>query len=35
MLEHLYDLVLQAEQLRRDQPLPDEQEELADWCAYS
>ncbi|KAG5221247.1 topoisomerase II [Salix suchowensis] len=31
MLEHLYDLVLQAEQLRRDQPLPDEQEELADW----
>ncbi len=35
MLEHLYDLVLQAEQLRRDQPLPDEQEELADWCAYN
>ena len=31
ILEKLYDIVLQVEQLRRDQPVQDEIELLVDW----
>lgn len=32
ILEQLYDLVLEVEQRRRDQPPPEEVEEFEEWC---
>jgi DNA topoisomerase 2-associated protein PAT1 len=32
ILENLYDLVLRVEQLRRDQPLQEEEEAFIAWC---
>lgn len=34
-LENLYDLVLKVEQLRRDQPLPEDEEIFMEWYALS
>ena len=34
-LEQLYDLVLEVEQRRRDQPPPEEVEEFEEWCVRS
>ena len=30
-MEHIYDLVLQVEQLRRDQPTAEEEQQMTSW----
>ena len=34
IIEQLYDLVLEMDQKRRDQPGPEEEEALVEWCAH-
>lgn len=34
-LESLYDLVLDIEQLRRDQPIEEDEEDVAAWCVLA
>lgn len=35
IVESLYDLILSVEQVKRDQPLPEEEQEKHDnWCAF-